>query len=127
MSVKITAVGKTNPRNTAEPLTYYPTAIKRGEIDLDALSEKIAYSTTATSADCYLIILALVKTISQELEQGNAVRLGHMGSFKISVKGIGAATANEVNATHVRSAHINFQPGKHFKNMLTTLKYEVKR
>jgi hypothetical protein len=50
-----------------------------------------------------------------------------MGSFKISVKGIGAATANEVNATHVRSAHINFQPGKHFKNMLTTLKYEVKR
>jgi hypothetical protein len=50
-----------------------------------------------------------------------------MGSFKISVKGTGAETPNAVNATNVRSAHINFQPGKDFKKMLTTLKYEVKR
>lgn len=127
MSVKITAVGKTNPRNTTDPLTYYPTAIKRGQIELDELSEKIAYNTTATPADCYLIILALVKTISQELEQGNIVKLGHMGSFKISVKGTGSETPNAVNATNISSARIIFRPGKQFNKMLNSLKYEVIR
>jgi predicted histone-like DNA-binding protein len=126
MSVKITAVGKTNPRNITDPLTYYPTAVKSGEIDLDELSEKIAYNTTATPADCYLIILALVKTISQELEQGNIVRLGHMGSFQIGVKGEGVISAESLKTKHIKRATLLYKPSKQLKLMLSQLTYELK-
>jgi len=127
MSVHIIPVGKTNPRNSAAPMAYYPTAVKRDAIDLDQLSKLIAYNTAATPADCYLIIMALVHTVSHELEQGNIVRLGPLGSFQISVHGNGSVSPEEVGPSNINSASIVFRPGKQLKQMLQQLHYERKK
>ncbi len=85
------------------------------------LTEKISRSTTLTEADCHAVILSLVHTVSEALEEGNIVRIEHLGTFQISVKGMASTTPDLVKATNVTSASIVFRPGKRFKKMLQKL------
>lgn len=123
MAVTITSIGKTNPLNSNSPLLYYPKVTKTGEIDLDEISEQIAYSSSLTQADCYAVIISLVATISKELESGKIVRLGHLGAFQISVKGTASETPEAVSIKNVKSASVIYRPGKKFKEMLKSLKF----
>ena len=123
MSITITHIGKTNPTDTSLPMLYYPRAIKSGEIDLEKLSEQIAYGSSLAQADCYAVIISLVATVSQELSDGKIVRLGQLGAFQISVKGTASPTPQTVTSKSVTSASILFRPGKKFKAMLKDLTF----
>jgi predicted histone-like DNA-binding protein len=127
MAVSILPVGKTNPRNPAAPMLYYPTAVKNGEIDLDTLSELIAHDTTLTPADCHAVVVAMFHAISRQLADGNIVRLGHLGSFQVSVKGTGMPTPAAVTPGNVTSAALIFRPGKKFKSVLANLTFTRKK
>ncbi len=123
MAITITPIGKTNPVNPNAPMLYYPKATKTGEIDLEELSEQIAYGSSLTQADCYAVIISLVTIVSRELDAGKIVRLGHLGAFQISVKGTGSSTPEAVSPKNVRSASMIFRPGKKFKAMLKNLQF----
>lgn len=127
MAIPIIPVGKTNPNQPQAPMKYYPRAVQSGVIDLETLSQQISESTTLTEADCQAVIISLVQTVSKALENGQIVRLGHLGSFQISVKGSGSATPEEVNASHVTSSSILYRPGVRFKAMLKKLHYIRKK
>jgi len=127
MAVPIIAVPNSNPLNTVAPLRFYPRAIQSGTIDLDQLTEQIATSTTLTETDCQAVVYSLVHHISKALQNGNIVRIGHLGSFQISVKGTGSATADEVNSKNVKSASIIYRPGTRFKKLLKTLEYKRRK
>jgi predicted histone-like DNA-binding protein len=123
MAITIIPIGKTNPTNPTQPMLFYPKVIKNGETDLDEISEKIAYESSLTQADCYAVIISLVHMISKELDEGKIVRLGPLGSFQISVKSKGSDLAEDVSSKNVQSASILFRPGKKFKEMLLNLKF----
>lgn len=126
MAITITSIGKTNPLNPVVPMLYYPKVTKTGEIDLDEISEKIAYSSSLTQADCYAVIISMVTAVVQELENGKIVRLGNFGAFQISVKGTASETPEAVAPKNVKSASVIFRPGKKFKAMLKRLKFVKK-
>lgn len=126
MAVTITPIGKTNPRNPNAEMLYYPKVTKTGVIDLEELSQQISDSTTVTEADCYAVIISLVNAVTKELNAGKIVRVGQLGSFQVSVKGTGSATAEEVSPKHVKSASVIFRSGTKFKKMLSQLKFERK-
>ena len=114
---------KTNPTNPDAPMLYYPKATKTGEIDLEELSEQIAYSSSLTQSDCYAVVISLVAMVSKELKAGKIVRLGQLGAFQISVKGSASETPEAVSPKNVRSASVIFRPGKKFKAMLKDLRF----
>jgi predicted histone-like DNA-binding protein len=123
MPITITPIGKTSPTNPKAPMLYYPKVTKTGEIDLEELSEQIAYSSSLTQSDCYAVIISLVAAVSRELDAGKIVRLGHLGAFQISVKGTASETPEAVSAKNVTSASVIFRSGKKFKTMLANLKF----
>lgn len=127
MSVMFTAVGKKHPTEPLAPMKYYPRAIQSKVIDLDALSEQIAVSTTLTETDCQAVIYSLVNAVSKELEQGSIVRLEHLGTFQISVKGTSSDSPEEVSTKNISSALIIYRPGIRFKKMLQNLKFSRKK
>ena len=127
MRVPFTAVGKTSPTQPLAPMKYYPRAIQSRVIDLEELSQQIATSTTLTETDCQAVIYSLVNAVSKELEQGSIVRLGHLGTFQVSVKGTGSDTPEEVTAKNIKSASIVYRPGSRFKKMLGNLKFSKKK
>lgn len=125
MPITIKPVGKIKPMQPELPMLYYPRAVQTGVVDLDLLTEKISRSTTLTEADCHAVLLGLVREVSEALEEGNIVRIDHLGTFQISVKGIASSTTNNVTAKNVTSASIVFRPGKRFKKMLAKLVFKV--
>jgi predicted histone-like DNA-binding protein len=127
MAVPIIAVANSNPINSSEPFRYFPRAVQSGVIDLDQLTEQISTSTTLTETDCQAVVYSLVHHISRALQDGNIVRLGHLGSFQISVKGTASETAEEVSTKNINSASIVYRPGPRFKKLLKNLEYKRKR
>ncbi|MBP6181903.1 HU family DNA-binding protein [Flavobacterium sp.] len=127
MAIPFSPSGKTNPNIVSAPMRYYPRASNSGEIDLDELAEQVSFSCTATPADCYAVILSLVDVVSSSLENGKIVRLGHLGSFQISIKGVGSDTPEAVKAQNVKSASILFRPGRKLKKMLSQLVFVPKK
>jgi nucleoid DNA-binding protein len=60
-----------------------------------------------------------------ELSQGRVVQLGNLGNFQVGVRSNPSALQEEVTSANVRSAHVNFRPGKRIKKMLNTLDFQV--
>ena len=127
MAVPIIAVANSSPINSSEPLRYFPRAVQSGIIDLDQLTEQISTSTTLTETDCQAVVFSLVHHISKALQDGNIVRLGHLGSFQISVKGTASDTAEGVSTKNIRSASIVYRPGARFKKLLKNLEYKRRK
>jgi len=127
MPITITPIGKTNPSNPNAPMIYYPKAIKTGEIDLEKVSEEIAQATSLTQADCYAVVISLVKVLEDHLKKGEIVRLEPLGSFQISVKGTGSTSADMVSQSNVSSANIIYRPGKKLKKLLSNLSFVRKK
>ena len=127
MPITITPIGKTNPSNPNAPMIYYPKAIKTGEVDLEKVSEEIAQATSLTQADCYAVVISLVKVLEDHLKKGEIVRLEPLGSFQISVKGTGSTSADMVSQSNVSSANIIYRPGKKLKKLLSNLSFVRKK
>lgn len=58
------------------------------------------------------------------LADGQVVRLGELGSLRVSIGSEGKETEKEVTAASIKSAKVVFTPGKSIKDMLSTLTYE---
>jgi len=127
MAILITAVGKTSPTQSNQPMRYFPRAVQNGVIDLEKLSEQISNSTTLTETDCHAVVISLVNSVSRALEEGKIVRLGQLGTFQVSVKGTGSETSEAVSVKNITSASIIFRPGIRFKKMLQNLKFVRKK
>jgi predicted histone-like DNA-binding protein len=122
MAIPFSPSGKTNPNDVLASMKYYPRAS-----NLDELAEQVSFSCTATPADCYAVIISLVDVVSSSLENGKIVRLGHLGSFQISIKGVGSDAPETVKSQNVKSASILFRPGKKLKLMLKRLVFVPKK
>jgi len=127
MPITITPIGKTNPSKPNAPMIYYPKAIKTGEVDLEKVSEEIAQATSLTQADCYAVVISLVKVLEDHLKKGEIVRLEPLGSFQISVKGTGSTSADMISQSNVSSANIIYRPGKKLKKLLSNLSFVRKK
>jgi hypothetical protein len=57
------------------------------------------------------------------LSDGRIIRLGDLGSLRITLKSEGRATAEEVTASAVKKAGVIFTPGAKLQEMLKTAKY----
>lgn len=123
MSITFKSVARRNPQDVNLPEKYYAKAIASGQVDLDTLAEQIAYECTVTESDTYAVLLALVRNVARELEQGRIVRLGKLGNFQISVSSEGYDTENEVNALGITKSRILFRPGKRLRESLDSLHY----
>ena len=123
MSIKFKTIQKGNPQNTAIPAKFYAQAAIDEEITFEELIDTVANNSKMSYADCYRVLLNLEDTLTKELQNGKAIRLGGIGSFKIGIGSNGFATEKQVTATTINSAKINFLPGKGLKKMLKILTY----
>lgn len=103
---------------------FYASANVNGEQTLEGLTRSIEKISTVNGADIRAVLYALVDVMTDSLSDGRAVRLGELGSLRVSLSSEGRATAEEINASAIRNSRVIFSPGKGLKNMLSSLKYE---
>jgi predicted histone-like DNA-binding protein len=125
--LKVKSVKRKDPRDQASIEKFYLTTISQGSSNLKQLAEKISYQSTLTPGDCYNVLSALEKNVIDELQQGRIVRLGELGTFRVSVSSEGKMTDEELNASAIKKARILFRPSVELSKMLKSLHFQRER
>lgn len=125
MSIKYKVIEKGEPgvKGGGEK-KFYASANITGEKTLAGLTNDIEKISTVSGADIRAVLYALVDVMTDSLADGQAVRLGELGSLRVNISSEGKATEKEVTASAIKSAKVVFTPGVEIKKMLATLKYE---
>lgn len=103
---------------------YYANPVYTGEITLDQLTEKIEKISTVSGADIRAVLYALVDVIPSELANSQIVRVGDLGSFRISLSSEGKEKEEDITANSIKSSKILFTPGAKLRIMQNNLKFE---
>lgn len=123
MSIPFNVISKANPLKRNQPSKYYAVAQSNGEVDFRSLAKEIAEITTVSVPDAIAALESLVMIIPRHIENGEIVRLGELGSLRITINSEGSATEEEVNATNIKKARYRFSPGSELQQTLKILKY----
>ena len=124
MSIPFNVVSKANPTKRNAPQKYYAVANSNGEVDFRQLAKEIAEITTVSMPDAIAALESLVMIIPRHIEKGEIVRLGELGSLRITINSEGSDTEDEVNASNIKKANYRFSPGNELKQTLKILKYQ---
>lgn len=102
---------------------FYASPVLNGDLTLSGLTKSIEKISTVSGADIRAVLYAMVDVMTDSLANGQIVRLGELGSLRVSISSDGKATADEVNASAIRNSRVIFAPGQNIKEMLKTLTY----
>jgi predicted histone-like DNA-binding protein len=118
MTVEYSIVARGNPQEPAQPKKYYPVLKSTGELTLRDLAERAAEMSTLSPVDVAAAVEAFLAIVPRALADGNIVRLGDFGTFRLRVRSVGADTEEAVAAQNITRVIASFRPGKRFRDAL---------
>jgi predicted histone-like DNA-binding protein len=103
---------------------FYPNPVCSEKINIRQLAKEIAIRTSLSTTDTIAVLEACTEVIPYFLTNGAIVSLGDFGSFRVTLKGKGAATAKEMTAANVTKIRVKFRPGKEFASLVRSAELE---
>ncbi|MBS2210174.1 HU family DNA-binding protein [Carboxylicivirga mesophila] len=103
---------------------FYANALTNGELTLEKLTTRIEKISTVGGADIRAVLYALVDVMTDGLEEGAIVRLGDLGSLRVSISSNGEINEEDITSHSIKSSKCIFTPGKKLKQMLNNLEYQ---
>lgn len=90
---------------------YFPTIVQNGTLTLSEVASRIAKRSTMHAADIKAVLSALEQTVGDALTSGHSVRLGDLGSFRITCTTTHGEDAPELVTTkQVERLRVRFTP-----------------
>jgi len=102
---------------------FYASPVHGREITLDGLTKAIEKTSTVSGADIRAVLYAMVEEAVNGLSEGRIIRLGELGSMRITLSSEGKNRPEEVTASAVKKAGVIFTPGTKLQSMLKTAKF----
>ena len=102
---------------------YYASPVYTGEIKLKQLGKRLSNGSTVTMTDAIAVLTGLEDLIAEQLKEGKIVRLGDIGSLRLSFNSNGEDTADKVTSRSIRATNVRFRPSKEFSQYLNDLQY----
>ncbi len=125
MTIKFRVIERSQPGVTGGgEKMFYAAPVVSGTTTLEDLTQLIEKISTLSGADVHAAIYALVDVAISRLEEGEIVRLGELGSLRISLSSGGKSTASAIKASDVKGAKVIFTPGKRIKKMIKSAKFQ---
>ena len=101
LMIKYVIQAKRNPANIKQT-KYYPQMAPGTPVTLAQVVKRIEKRSTVSSADVKAVLDALQYEVIEALTDGNSIRLGDLGSFRLTIKADGAASAAEAKKQGAR-------------------------
>ncbi len=114
---------RVNPRSPEEIRKYYAFPKASGVVDVRALAKRISRESTISTMDTAAVLEGLLQVIPDLLLEGNIVKLGDFGTFRLSLSSEGVENPDEFNASLIKKTNLLFRPGSEFKSQLKNVKY----
>jgi len=103
---------------------HYALPVVHGVLNLNDIIKIIEKRCNVNGADIHAALYALVDVAIEGLEDGSIVRLGELGSLRISLHSKGKDVASEVNTSDISGASVIFTPGTRIKTMIKSAKFQ---
>ncbi len=108
--IKYVIQAKHNPAKLDET-KYYPQMAPATPVTLTQIVKRIEKRSTVSSSDVKAVLDALQYEVIEALSDGNSVRLGDLGSFRLTIKSDGtesAAEAKKKGAKLIKQVKVQF-------------------
>jgi len=103
---------------------FYASAVHNGEISGEDLIKALQnVSSTLTGASITAMLYAMEKVVSDGLKEGKIVRLGDLGSFRITLNSEGKATSKEVTKKTIKKVGVIFSPSQRIQKTLRNAEF----
>lgn len=89
-------------------VAYVPTVTGTEVVDLNYVCDRIEKESTMSSADIRGVLNALQNVVISELKQGRSVRLGDLGSFRLTLSCSQATTPEACTAANIKDVRVRF-------------------
>lgn len=103
---------------------WYANIFNDGEETIDDLVKKIEKFSALSEADIRGVIIALENVILEELGNGKIIRLDKLGSFYPTLSSEGVLQQEDFTVANIKSAKVNYRPGKRISNALSTATFK---
>ena len=125
MTIKFKVIERSQPGVTGGGAKmFYASPVVSGTTTLEDLTHMIEKISTLSGADVHAAIYALVDVAISRLEEGEIVRLGELGSLRVSLSSAGKTTAATIKAADIKGTKVIFTPGKRIKKMIKSAKFQ---
>lgn len=122
-TVKYSVIPRINPRDRETEPKYYAQVKMSGDVSLREMCERIQQSCTVTKADVHAVLVAMEDVIVDALKGGEIIRLGDLGTLRVSLSSKGALTEKEYTSSLITKSRIIFRPGSILSEALANLSY----
>jgi predicted histone-like DNA-binding protein len=102
---------------------YYALPVSRGTLGLVDLTKMIEKMSTVNGADIRAVTYALMEAIITGLSDGMIIKLGELGSFRLSFSSEGKVSPQLVKPSTIKENRVIFGPGEAMKQALKEIKY----
>jgi predicted histone-like DNA-binding protein len=103
---------------------FYATAVSSGETTLEDITALIEEASTVSGADIRAVLYAMVSIADRSLSSGQIVRLGDLGSLRMSISSDAADSADKVTSSTIKGVKTIFTPGPRLKDAMKLMKFE---
>ena len=102
---------------------FYAAPVHGREVTLEALTRAIERKSTLSGADIRAVLYAMVEQAVDGLSEGRIIRLGDLGSLRITLNSEGRDTPEEITASVIRRTGVIFTPGTKMQSMLKNARF----
>ena len=129
MSQQYVVVERKNPQKPQEATKFYAMARSSRKVDTNEVISRISERSSYSIGELNGCITEFLLEIKNQLELGNIVTMGTLGSFRNTiVTGNATPTAKEFKAAScIRIARVRFSPGEMLRDMCKAMKYSLYR
>lgn len=127
MAIKFKAEQKKNPQDLTATPFWYARAVGDGETTLKDLAEYASETSTVSKADILAVLETSLTKISKDLSNGKIVRVGEYFTLQMGVSSEPSVNQDDVNASKIKKAKINFRPGNMLSDMIKLASYQKKQ
>lgn len=115
-----------NPGNTESAKKVYAVAQSKETLTLEKIAEHISEHNSVFSTGTVLGLLTdAVRCMTEHLENGNLLDMGSLGTFRVTLSGEGAETAEEFTTALIKKANVRWLPSKKIRTSMQNATYRL--
>ena len=114
--LKYSVLCRKNPVN--KNVKWYAQIAPPDIVDINKISELIAQNCTLTRHDIVACLSAFQEQLINALMEGKSVRLGDLGSFRVTMHSIGTVTEDAFTSGNIHRLSIRFVPASRLRKTL---------
>lgn len=117
--LKYKLVKKVNPLKRQDPPKWYATPVTGEPQTTKAMTRAATENTTTAPIEMEAAIDLFGRYAIQQLQAGNSVRLGELGTLRFTFKSAGVDTLDDYNPTqNIKEVRVIFTPSKTFREQV---------